>query len=278
MAAVVIGGVDTHADVHLASACDQLGAVRGTRSRRAKQAALIGPPISCGRPSPAGQVRIFRGWEDTSPVRTRLVVVAVLSGATVAVSAVVIGTAHHARNLEPHSTSAGGSAAMPRVLGRNVQVAVDTLRTDGWQVEATDVSAYVNVAPPLTVIAERFAAHDHPRGVALLISAGPHPKVGDVVIGSTCQYGPPAIGVTTDEAFSDCVGGPVTIPITVGGGRQSIRYTDNRPPLRPGVRPDPPRTIGTSRVAETRCAESGWCAVPCFKCGVLRVDPSACIA
>jgi transposase len=31
-AAAVIGGVDTHADVHVAAACDQLGAVLGTRS------------------------------------------------------------------------------------------------------------------------------------------------------------------------------------------------------------------------------------------------------
>jgi transposase len=29
---VVIGGVDTHADVHVAAACDQLGGVRGTAS------------------------------------------------------------------------------------------------------------------------------------------------------------------------------------------------------------------------------------------------------
>jgi transposase len=31
-AAAVIGGVDTHADVHVAAACDQLGTVRGTQS------------------------------------------------------------------------------------------------------------------------------------------------------------------------------------------------------------------------------------------------------
>ena len=31
-AAAVIGGVDTHADVHVAAACDQLGAVLGTQA------------------------------------------------------------------------------------------------------------------------------------------------------------------------------------------------------------------------------------------------------
>ena len=41
-APAVIGGVDTHADVHVAAACDHLGAVLGTKSFPTTAARLPG--------------------------------------------------------------------------------------------------------------------------------------------------------------------------------------------------------------------------------------------
>jgi hypothetical protein len=46
-AAAVIGGVDTHADVHVAAACDQLGAVLGTQSFRRLLPAIANCSLGC---------------------------------------------------------------------------------------------------------------------------------------------------------------------------------------------------------------------------------------
>ena len=81
MVSGVIGGVDTHADVHVAAALDQNGAVLGIESFPVNEPAIgglrNGSPGWSGDPCRCGGHRVVWRWTRPSPPRAGIVVVEV---------------------------------------------------------------------------------------------------------------------------------------------------------------------------------------------------------